>query len=459
MANFEYFHFFDRNAERCIGFSLGNPRKLSRTIADTVRSKPGYLVDASGHVSPWNIQGVTTVDNNLIAWAPSPQDWVSAAQTTADPLGRFERICRAMYAVSQVDSSMVEGQFTPISCFEHGGSVLLLAPILGDLIASNMSPEDQACLVEPYRYASQNQKDRFKSGLAVWMYEAACKNRPFVEHEGISLDWARHHGLMTPLALQGVELDLILADFLEKALHHHQFPSTVKTYLDMAIALNRPGAIRTPDTKSLAKAQRYMKSAQKRCQRSIWIKRHGSKALTISLVTLLLAIIPYTMISKALEPPKTMGQSPEMVILNFYQAANDYDLEYMEDAVLDRDRNSLIGETQNAMLISKVRMASERREVILKVADWRKAGAPVLTVDLGLFGYEDLVIKRFEKRDEATYFAEVAYTWYDTFLIGPAEGVAEYIPQPEQRIDTMTLILKDGAWIIEDYQRSTKPQK
>lgn len=460
MATVSYFQFFDRGGEACIGFPLGSPRKLSRTVAETIRSKPCYMVGADGSASPVLIQGVTAMENDLVAWFPTQKAWTAnQAQDKKDRLALFNQTSKAILAVSRLDPTMAEGQFSPLAYLQAGTDTLVLNPALTDLIAGNLGPEEHAIHVEPYRHASQNQKDRFKFGMAAWMYQSICNELPFSEHEGIPLDWAKNQGLVTPLALRGIAVPGPVEDFLERVLHNHQFPGTMKTYADLGELIIQEQAVQAAEATAIAKAQRRMDRARKASKRSVWFKRHGTKLLVATVAFILIGTIPATMISKALEPPKTLGMGPEQVIRQFYQAASDFDLEFMEDAVMDRDKNSLLAESQNAMLISKVRMASERREVVLKVPDWRVAGSPALPADMGIFGIDGIEIQRLVKINDQEYHADIAYSWFDTFMNGPEEGQSEYVPTAEKRLDSMILVFREKTWIIASYQRSISPQE
>ncbi|MDX9809611.1 MAG: hypothetical protein RBT04_05625, partial [Sphaerochaetaceae bacterium] len=121
-------------------------------------------------------------------------------------------------------------------------------------------------------------------------------------------------------------------------------------------------------------------------------RKRGALIITVSLIGAAVVLISGNLISQALKPPYTAGMSAEQVIREFFESWNKLDVSAMSASLARKVKNPYDTEVSTLFVNSKVRMAYEGMNTIIRPDEWLASGKPDVPVSSMIYGVSDVAI-------------------------------------------------------------------
>ncbi|NLV84748.1 MAG: hypothetical protein GXY60_09300 [Spirochaetales bacterium] len=140
------------------------------------------------------------------------------------------------------------------------------------------------------------------------------------------------------------------------------------------------------------KAVTFLKKQSIRASRRAFLRKRGALIITVSLIGAAVVLISGNLISQALKPPYTAGMSAEQVIREFFESWNKLDVSAMSASLARKVKNPYDTEVSTLFVNSKVRMAYEGMNTIIRPDEWLASGKPDVPVSSMIYGVSDVAI-------------------------------------------------------------------
>jgi hypothetical protein len=348
----------------------------------------------------------------------------------------------------QLDSFYLSGIFIP----ENGG-LILFPPILIDYVTEQLSDTESLSLYQPFNHPNAAGELQHSFTLGVLAYKLLTDELPF---EGTSITEIREKMRRS----QPVDIELLkpglkknLADLIKSSISLKDIK--LENWIKQIELWKNDGPV---DSITETERQQIQQSAelnkyklQKQFKRKQFLT-HNWKTIAAVIVSFVL-IISFSIgpVKNALEPPVTVGMSPEEVVETYYRSIINMDTEIMEDCVKKGVGKSDIQEVTQLYVISKVRTGYEGTSGLISAQDWNDGVVTEINPGEQVYGIADLKLTGLENSSfQANYIR-----WYPNIPDDPDSR--DILPPSKVYIkDLLTLEKTKDVWIIVNLERTSE---
>ena len=142
-----------------------------------------------------------------------------------------------------------------------------------------------------------------------------------------------------------------------------------------------------------------------------YVQKKRTFLIATSLAVILILSVGTQVIQRALTPPLSLGWSPEQVVTEFFQAANNLDAITMDELVMNNGARELRRTVVHLFATSRVREAHEMRNPHINAQQWVTDGKPEVPDAAMIFGIVDFQVLEISPWDQG-YRALVRYSLY-----------------------------------------------
>ena len=296
----------------------------------------------------------------------------------------------------------------------------------------------------------------FSFFIASVLYKMFSKTAPF---SGNTIGEVRHAILKTrfiPAKLQMPDMRQELADAIDKCLAGETLTFDEWRRILNDIAKNGWQEDTSDEQREMltAKKNKLSKRLDSFEKWERFFRKYRFTLLVAGIIATFAGSFVYSMISKALEPPVTVGKTPRQVVEMFYESMNSFDHFTMEDTITKKAGKDYINEAVNLYALTKMRQTYEQgQSPFIDVQKWVDAGRPLLPLGKSVYGLANIKIT---KETENVFICE-----YEKWVENDTEETSKpnsvrYIGV--KKIDRCTLEMQKNAWIITKIETlSEKP--
>jgi hypothetical protein len=301
--------------------------------------------------------------------------------------------------------------------FLEGGGFLLLPISLSNIISATISDEERfdgyGKWVKPqveYPFGLCHQFTQF-------LYTACTGFAPFAEPSVRNDQW-RH----VPLSLGFTDASTELAKWVDDTLAMQ--PKEQRLIASPAYSgeenldwwLNNTENFRLqlsdgPKDTTLALATNpatalFLQQQQRRADQRVFWRKKGALVTTLGIAGIIVLALIVNIVVKELQPPYTKGMEPTQIIMEYYNAQNELDTQKMTASFVRGLKNPAEMEVSGLFVNSRIRLAYEGKETILRADQWLEQGMPAVPDYVMIYGIADLDIKQL---DADRYLASFRY--------------------------------------------------
>ena len=180
-----------------------------------------------------------------------------------------------------------------------------------------------------------------------------------------------------------------------------------------------------------------------------FFRKNRFTLIVAGILAIIAGSITFSMVSKALEPPITVGMTAREVVELFYKSMNTFDHFSMEDTITKQAGKDYINEAVNLYAFSKMRQSYDVGQTpFVDVQEWVDAGRPVLPLGKSVYGIANLSIT---EESPNVYIADYEKWVEDDIDEGNGNVTIHYTGV--RRKDRCTLEMQKNAWIITKLER------
>jgi hypothetical protein len=206
----------------------------------------------------------------------------------------------------------------------------------------------------------------------------------------------------------------------------------------------------------IAKLEKKWNRTTKLFQLRRFVQKKRTLLIATSLAVILVLSVGTQMIQRALTPPLSLGWSPEQVVAEFFQAANNLDSVIMDQLVMNNGARELRRTVVHLFATSRVREAHEMRNPHINAQQWVTEGKPQVPDAAMIFGIVDFQVLEISPWDQG-YKALVRYSLYmpDVQEIRTEDGLPGTLTSymVEQIEEYIFLGKERDAWKIQLVER------
>lgn len=148
----------------------------------------------------------------------------------------------------------------------------------------------------------------------------------------------------------------------------------------------------------------FLAGQEQRAKRRVFWRKKGVLVSSLVAAGILVIALVGNMVVNALQPPYTKDMEPAQIITEFFSSQNALNVEAMGAALARGVKNPLEMEVSGLFVNSKVRMAYEGKETVIRADQWVAEGMPALPESSMVYGVADLeVLALGDDRYRATY--------------------------------------------------------
>ncbi len=435
-----------------LGIETGLENSIIKTVdRDVFLKEPGKLWD-SGRILDWKIETIY-IDGDRIV--PAGQ-WLEG-ETLADRKPDFSDTLNLarFYSKLKALNHLPDSIYPSGIYFPHGSSILIFPDTIMDLVVSHRDDEFLLRFEDPYKHPDLSGESAVCFFLGVCAYRAATGELP---HRSSSLTELRElirKSRPVPPEFKAYGLKKDVSDLIKRSLNPS---SSGKISLDDWVSVLEKAEKEEFFTEKAGtdkaalrkKADMLERKRIKKFKIKQFLSKNGIKLVSAAAALIAAAMILYTPVKKALEPPVTAGLPPEEVVSLYYDSYNRMDVESMQDCVTRSAGRKDINEISGIFVISKVRKGYEGDSGIINAEKWIAEGKKDLTGGENIFGLTDIRIKKISGN---SFTAE--YTKWITRYEGDRDsGNMRAVPAGIHVTDILHLSKRRRAWIIDSIKRS-----
>ncbi len=341
--------------------------------------------------------------------------------------------------------------------YTDDNDIILFPEYILDLIASHQDELYTVQFVDAYNHPELQGEKALCFTLGVIAYKMVTGKLPFYEKDSTTLRESirRKEPLPPSYKVPGIRKDFsqMILSSLKPALGNGV---TLSSWIEMLEDIQQNGYTekidRTEAEKRRKEGDLLQKKNEKAFKRKLYFLKNWKLITGIIAGVLFAGFVLSAPLKKIFSPPVTKGMPAKQVVRLYYTSINKLDIETLSDCVTGRAGKQDIKEVTGIFVISRVRTGYEGKSGFLQAAVWLKKGKPVLKPGVSIYGITGLKISRLSENtyraDYVKWTTEVPQDTTDTMVTGK--------PEKACITDTLHLVKKRGAWIIDKIQRSIR---
>ncbi|MBN2510304.1 MAG: hypothetical protein JXB03_08510 [Spirochaetales bacterium] len=330
--------------------------------------------------------------------------------------------------------------------FLPAGEVVFLAHDTLERFRSCHRETERLSVFDLYNDHQRSDVSNFSFSFAAYLYQVLTGSAPFT---GESIGRVQHRiakGRFIPLKFVVPHINRNLASTIDQCLSGKQIdPGDWDRLLsDLETAGCEEEIAEEERLQLLAKGENLRQKTLTVEKWESFFRKYRFSLAVAGMILIFLGSFAYSIISKALEPPVTVGMQPEEVVQLFYDSMNSFDHFSMEDTITKEAGRGYINEAVNVYAFAKMRQAYEPGTTpFVDVQEWVDAGRPLLPAGSSVYGIANLHILP----ESETSFLCTYEKWTDNE--SDTDGTSQVEPYRGERItERLFLEFRNDAWII-----------
>ncbi len=442
-----------------IGLSSNLSARVLRSVdIGKLQSRAGWILDTSGGMTPWKIEGVLEHQGKIFFYGP----WVSGKTASAGDL-TLQDLCLLgkIFFLAAEKKLPLEGFFTRGWYFLKDRKILVFPPELMDFIRKNQTePVKESCWY-PFNYPGVKGTEGLGFTLAVLAYRVFTGTLPFSSRTGDDLAEEMRTQKIIPPRYRCPGLKKEVSDFLEEILNNKETGVPLHRWLSYLESWEKEDPRKKADEQEKTAMEKELKDLEEK--RRARIKIHGfwkkkrNILITLLITTVLVGAFLSAPLKKALAPPLTMGFTPYEVVEAYYNSFETLDQDMMEDCIDRKIGKPDIQEVMNFYVTSRVRQGYEGNTGMISAREWTASGRPLPEPGITVFGIVHLkIVPLMENRFQASY-----EKWYPGVPAEDSSGSLKGVYPRGYRVRDMLELRqqKKGNWVIQTMNRSIQEIK
>ena len=323
-----------------LGFVTGlSNRSFAVTNFRDLRAVPGLIVSPEGDVRPWEAEGVTEIEGQVVVFGPwepghslaeiDPKDF------TADHLKKIRELSARF-----VEQGIPVKRYSPAAFYIcESGNWIVFPPLLVNFILEQLPEEQTLSLFEYYNHPDLHQERAWVFTLSALSYEIITKEKPFVGKKRNEIhDRIRERRIVPPERLAAGCRKSISAFISRVLCQDPELKGPVFKDWDIFYEdWQKEGAFKEISEEAKQKIHlRKEKEKKKRDRQYKWnlfLNVHKKSLIVGSILTLLGIIMISSILTAVFRPPLTKGMGPEDVVKAYYNAINTLDYPLIRDCI------------------------------------------------------------------------------------------------------------------------------
>jgi hypothetical protein len=434
------------------GLAIRLPRQSFKTGAIALRAQSGYILFPD-RIEEWRVETFAESEEWILVSGPafagrsldeagSPEEGLSLLARSAAALGRLSAL-----------KLLPKGLLSAGILCGDGEVVLVLPPEFVARSFASLDPErrDRAAahLASP---RAESAEDEASFLLAQAAYRFATGKPAFSR---LGDDRGETHiarGGFLPVSLEAPRLEPALAGMIDRVLAD---PRGIglgewEGALAEARALGWFRSLPEAEAERLERSRRARVAAMARAgARAAFFRRRRGALIAAAIALGIAAAYVGSVLSAARSKPDYSGRPPREIVDLYYEAIDGLSTDSIEACGTKDAVRADYDMATNLFLISKMRMAYEGGNPLVRAEDWLARGRPELGPAPLLFGIAGLGIEELSLgRDEAAYRA--AYSLWSM----ERKGEDSSAPRESRRVDLLSLSRSAKGWKIVKIERT-----
>lgn len=417
------------------------------------KRESGWLVRGEV-VTEWEPRGLAEHEGKLYLLGPFVEGRYLEATIFDESRDRLEDIARVASALDLMMERGIETgplNIRSIVLLDDGG-VLFAPPEIAESIEEHVEVAEQLRIARRYRHPDRPRDENAGFFLAALLYYVATGVHAFDAQTMEELHARIRAGKPVRADYRDLELKPEVAQLLHETLSGSRYQSSPGAWAETIDRWRAAGITRVLSEDERAElrveADEAIGKLERGFDRSETIRRNWRRWAIIAGATILVLVVPATILRNSLRPRATAGYSPAQVVEAFYTSVNTLDHITMEDAVVDDAGRSLIREVTNLYVIDRQRLSVEFQSAFIDVQQWLDDGAPEPGNSRVPYGVVDLTIEALPATGDEQAFRASYYRFLPAMPEDP-EGPPPARPyEVYEAVDLLRLRLDRDDWVI-----------
>lgn len=436
-----------------LGLQTGVDSHILKSMSRNTFLDDKGIVWKDSNTVPWNITNIYIQKGEIVPYG----EWIPG-KTLADKTlipDDVLYITELLYTLSKQGSFPRTLSATGIYLGDDS-SILLFPENILDFLHTHQDEDYKMLFIDSYRHPDLQGEKAVCFFLGVITYQMVAGHLPYKGDSLTDLREVMRKTKPVPPLYWNNRVGKDLSDLIMKALHAGSSGITVKRWKEVLERIHSEGFYETETMMQSGtdrrKAVVLEEKQKKKYTRNRFLTKHTPKLVVTAVSLLIMGVILFTPIKKALAPPVTAGMTPAKVVQLYYDSINNLDTETLDDCTSSKTGEKDIKEVTGMYVISKVRTGYEGKSGLIQANQWLSSGQKQLEADESIYGLTDILVKKISEN-----MFRVTYTkWYTEREDTPVSKNKPGVPQSIRIIDTVHLTKNKNVWIIDKIDRSTE---
>ncbi len=436
-----------------LGLQTGVESRILKSMRRNTFLDDKGIVWKDSNTGPWNIINMHIQQGEIIPYGKwMPGKTLADKKPTPDDI---LNITELLYTLSR------EGRF-PRTLSATGiylgddDSILLFPENILDFLNTHQDDNYKMRFIDSYRHPDLQGEKAVCFFLGVITYQMVVGHLPYKGESLTDLRELMRKTKPVPPQYWNNRVGNDLSDLIMKALLAGSSGITVKRWKEVLERIHSEGFYETETAKQYGsdrqRAVVLEEKQKKKYMRNRFLIKNTPKIAVTAVSLLIMGVILFTPIKRALEPPVTAGMSPDEVVQLYYDSINNLDTETLDDCTSSKTGEKDSKEVTGIYVISKVRTGYEGKSGLVQAKDWLASGKKTLEADESIYGLTDILVKKISEN-----MFRVTYTkWYTEREETPVTENKPGVPRSIHITDTIHLTKNKNVWIIDKIDRSTE---
>ena len=428
-----------------------SPRVFRSVDIVNLQKSNGWILDLSGGMAPWKIEGVVEDQGKMIFFGPSVKGRTARPENmeTQDLI----LLGKIMILAGEKDIP-VQGFFSRGWLILEDRRVLLLPLELMDFIRRNQTEKVKEACWNPYNHPERYGSEGLGFSLAVLIYKHLTGEAPYNASGDALAEEIRTQPVIPPL-FKAPGLKKEFSDFLVHNMDPGDRPPALPSWRSFLENWEKGGLFIPLSEEEKEALEKQGVELESRRKARIELKGFWRQKRTILIAAVAVAGVLTAFLSgpvkEALAPPETMGMSQREVVEAYYSSFETLDQELMEDCIDKKAGREDLKEIMNLFVTTRVRQGYEGSSGFMSAQEWTDLGRPLPKPGVTVYGITGCRISRLEENRYQIVYEK----WYPGIPEENDKGLEGVFPQGFKIRDTAVLEQqKKGNWQIVILDRS-----
>ncbi|MDA3811368.1 MAG: hypothetical protein PF518_13675 [Spirochaetaceae bacterium] len=440
--------YIKNETEKFLAIESGLKSKSFRGVdTSKLQSLPGLRIK-NGEITNWKLKGVTEIDGKMVYYGPYLLG-KTFAELEITPQILLE-LTRAFQLIKEKHFPVHE--FSLSSVFRtDDGEILFFPPYLMDFLNTHRLKKNSFKMIFPWNNPKLSGVQGKSFTIAALAYRSLTGEKPFPgkDEEEIEKQISKCD-FKSPL-LQNPLLKEEIVSLIDESFHGNGNLEKWIAVLSNWISTGSQNETLTSDEKNRI-LENQNKVEKRRIQKnslSRFFEKNRNKLIIGLIIIVILGAIIQAPLSKALQPPVTLGMSQKEVLKLYYSSFKTLDTETLEDTITRQAGKGDINEVSTIYVTSKVRTSYEGSSGMIDPEQWKLEGMNPVEPGVQIWGIAELKLQQIN-----TDTFEATYEKWTPGTIENIEDNTPRMPDGYKVKDILHLSLIKDAWKIDEIKRT-----